>query len=178
MQVVRVILGQIQKQISVKSNWDSCQSQVACVQFWNSWAHLSLSILSISEIVVKIFPTSLLPLLWGAIQNTCSHRTVRVGKRVLCRNKISRNFSFTRSPPTLAGTQCQRSHDKISTTLTPCLDERQSCQIKCWNNFMAKESCWGARDRTLMQIWKFILSEAVRHQMRFRLPLPWLACHH
>ena len=70
--------------------------------------------------------------------------------------------------------------DKISNTLTLCSDERQNTSNhvrrgNCWNNFTAKESCWGARDRTLMQIWKFIVSEAVKHQMRFRLPLPCFA---
>ena len=56
------------------------------------------------RIVVKIFPA--VSSCGGAIQNTCSHRTVRVGKRVLCRNKISQNFSFTRRPlPHFVGTQ-------------------------------------------------------------------------
>ena len=65
------------------------------------------------RIVVKIFPA--VSSCGGAIQNTCSHRTVRVGKRVLCRNKISQNFSFTRGPPTT--TLCWDTMSKVKLSL-------------------------------------------------------------
>ena len=167
-----------------------------------------------------------------------------VGKRVLCRNKISQNFSFTEQPPTLCCTllgdnvkgQAQLDTGTLlwwSETLELWFDFlsiihqlfwlatnnknqmiklnfdfyidhlvwignnsvlylpmiRIVCseevnvklsltpQVSMWSQ-MAEEAL-SRKIRLLMQIWKFIVSEAVRRQMRFRLPPPpRLACHH
>ena len=76
------------------------------------------------------------PLLWAQFRTRVPTEQLGSGKRVLCRNKISRNFSFTRSPAHTGQDTMSKvmlKVDEISNTLIPCFDERQntskSCQI-------------------------------------------------